>query len=203
MLKVTQIMTGFLILVLLVICLLRVQCYQIASIPLFPPLPLVSSILISTVGHAQISSSTKPLLLCDVLVAPDLIKNLISVRRFTCDNLVSIEFDPFGLFVKDFRSKEEITHFDSSRDLYSIHSVYAVAQPSSMVSSVNLWHHLFGHPHTPTMSSLLSEFSLPCNGDTHTSMMTHKYRGSQQSSREVKPKFIDSTQGEPKNIYKP
>ena len=33
-------------------------------------------------------------------------------------------------------------------------------------------------------------------------LMTHKYRGSQQSSREVKPKFIDSTQGEPKNIYK-
>jgi hypothetical protein len=33
-------------------------------------------------------------------------------------------------------------------------------------------------------------------------LMTHKYRGSQQSSREVKPKFIDSTQGEPENIYK-
>jgi hypothetical protein len=35
------------------------------------------------------------------------------------------------------------------------------------------------------------------------SLMTHKYRGSQQSSREVKPKFIDSTQGESKNICKP
>jgi hypothetical protein len=34
-------------------------------------------------------------------------------------------------------------------------------------------------------------------------LMTHKYRGSQQSSREVKPKFIDLTQREPKNIYKP
>jgi hypothetical protein len=34
-------------------------------------------------------------------------------------------------------------------------------------------------------------------------VMTHKYRGSQQSSREVKPKFIDSTEGETKNIYKP
>jgi hypothetical protein len=34
-------------------------------------------------------------------------------------------------------------------------------------------------------------------------VMTHKYRGSQQSSREVKPKFIDTTQGEPKNICKP
>jgi hypothetical protein len=34
-------------------------------------------------------------------------------------------------------------------------------------------------------------------------LMTHKYRGSQQSSREVKPKFIDSTQGELNNICKP
>jgi hypothetical protein len=34
-------------------------------------------------------------------------------------------------------------------------------------------------------------------------LMTHKYRGLQQSLRKVKPKFIDSTQGEPKNIYKP
>jgi hypothetical protein len=34
-------------------------------------------------------------------------------------------------------------------------------------------------------------------------LMTHKYRGSQQSSREVLPKFIDLTQGEPKNICKP
>jgi hypothetical protein len=33
-------------------------------------------------------------------------------------------------------------------------------------------------------------------------VMTHKYRESQQSSRNVKPKFIDSTQGELKNIYK-
>jgi hypothetical protein len=34
-------------------------------------------------------------------------------------------------------------------------------------------------------------------------MITHKYRGSRQSSREVKPKFSDSTQGEVKNTYKP
>jgi len=34
-------------------------------------------------------------------------------------------------------------------------------------------------------------------------VITHKYRGLQQSSREVKPKFIDSTQGETKNTYKP
>ena len=53
-----------------------------------------SSIPIYCVGQAQLPSSTKPLLLRDVLVAPALIKNLISVRQFTCDNLVSAEFDP-------------------------------------------------------------------------------------------------------------
>jgi hypothetical protein len=43
----------------------------------------------------------------------------------------------------------------------------------------------------------------PCvEHDAIGDVMTHKYRGSQQFSREVKPKFIDSTKGEPKNIYK-
>ena len=40
-------------------------------------------------------------------------------------------------------------------------------------------------------------------GQSYEHVMTHKYRGSQQSSREIKSKFIDSTQGEPNNVYKP
>jgi hypothetical protein len=43
----------------------------------------------------------------------------------------------------------------------------------------------------------------PTDCSFHGIVMTHKYRGSQQSLREVKPKFINSTQGKPKNIYKP
>ena len=59
-----------------------------------------SSIPISCVGQAQIQSPTKPLLLRDVLVAPALIKNLISVRQITTDNHVSVEFDPLW-FVRE------------------------------------------------------------------------------------------------------
>jgi hypothetical protein len=33
-----------------------------------------------------------------ILISPDLVENLISVRQLTCDNLVSVEFDPFGFF---------------------------------------------------------------------------------------------------------
>jgi hypothetical protein len=38
------------------------------------------------------------LVLNDVLVSPNIIKNLISIRRFTTDNNCSIEFDPFWPF---------------------------------------------------------------------------------------------------------
>jgi hypothetical protein len=68
------------------------------------------------VGQAQIPSHTKPLLLRDVLVAPTLIKNLISVRKFTRNNLVSVEFDLFGLSMKDYLTKSKIAHFNSSGD---------------------------------------------------------------------------------------
>jgi hypothetical protein len=46
-----------------------------------------------------------------------------------------------------------------------------------------------------TTSDVVSNASKPPSFNGR--VMTHKYRGSQQSSREVKPKFIDSTQGEP------
>jgi hypothetical protein len=42
--------------------------------------------------------------LYNVLVTPDIIQNLLSVRHFTTNNWCSIEFDPYGLSVKDLSS---------------------------------------------------------------------------------------------------
>ena len=50
------------------------------------------------------------LCLSDVHVCPSLIKNLLSVRKLTRDNNVSVEFDPFGFLIKDLRSR----HFFSA-----------------------------------------------------------------------------------------
>jgi hypothetical protein len=57
-----------------------------------------SSLLITATGHAHlpISNSSQPLSLRNVLVAPNIVKNLLSVRQFTNNNSVSIEFDPLG-----------------------------------------------------------------------------------------------------------
>ena len=49
-------------------------------------------------GHTNVSSPCHSLSLNNVLHAPKLIKNLIFVRKFTKDNSVSVEFDPFWFF---------------------------------------------------------------------------------------------------------
>jgi hypothetical protein len=128
-----------------------------------------SSIPIYCTGQTSIPTPTKPVLLHDVLIAPALIKNLISVRQFTCDNHVSIEFDPFAISVKDYLTKVEIARFNSSGDLYTLHGAPAAGPPTSMAAFVDLWHHRLVHPHTAKLSSLLSEFSINCTQDSHNS----------------------------------
>jgi hypothetical protein len=56
---------------------------------------------VTSTGHTLFTALDRPLHLCHVLVSPNIIKNLFSVHQFTTDNQVSIEFDHFGLSVKD------------------------------------------------------------------------------------------------------
>jgi hypothetical protein len=57
-----------------------------------------SALPITLVGD---SSLLGQFYLNNVLVTPDIVQNLLSVHCFTTDNWCSIEFDPFGLSVKD------------------------------------------------------------------------------------------------------
>jgi hypothetical protein len=57
-----------------------------------------SSLPISSVGDSVLPG---PFYLNNILLAPDIVQSLHSIHRFTTDNCCSIEFDPFGLSVKD------------------------------------------------------------------------------------------------------
>ena len=122
---------------------------------LFPTITIGdgSTVPVSCVGTTSLSSPRSPLLLREVLVAPALIQNLIFVRRFTIDNQVSVEFDPFGLSVKDLHSKAVIARFNSSGDLYTVHPA-PPAPPHAMVTSFTTWHRRLGHPSRATQASL-------------------------------------------------
>jgi hypothetical protein len=73
-----------------------------------PLLPVTST------SHTLVSALDCPLHLRHVLVSSDIIKNLTFIHQFTTDNQVSIEFDSYGLSMKDLRTKNVIVRCNST-----------------------------------------------------------------------------------------
>jgi hypothetical protein len=85
-----------------------------------------SSLPITSVGDSVLHG---PFYLNNILLAPDMVQSLLSVRCFTTDNWCSMEFDPFGLFVKDLTTKNVIVRSNSTNPLYTMrlpgsHSIF-------------------------------------------------------------------------------
>jgi hypothetical protein len=76
-----------------------------------------SSIPITHTGCKTIRSPSKPLYLNNILIVPNIIENLISVRQFTIDNYCSFQFDPYGFSVKDLLTRTMILRCNSSGPL--------------------------------------------------------------------------------------
>lgn len=113
------------------------------------------SIPVTHTGHSKLFSINRPLHLHNILVTPNTIKKFICVHRFTNDNQVSIEFDPFGFTVKDLETPQVLLRCDSSGDLYpapsSFHSFVALVSDSS-----SLWHQRLRHPGARVFNHLIS-----------------------------------------------
>lgn len=100
----------------------------------------------------------------NVLVAPDLVRNLLSVRQFTRDYHCSIKFDALGFSVKDPWTGRVILRCNSSGDLYTI----SPASPSTVASCSlavmpTLWHHRLGHPSDSVVTSRRNMSVISCN----------------------------------------
>jgi hypothetical protein len=128
-----------------------------------------SSIPFSCTCHSFIQSPNAKFLLHNILVAPSLIKNLISVRQFIVDNNVYVEFDPFGLSVKDLKTTPVLARYNSLGDLYPLHGA-PTSTSHAVLASIDLWHRLPGHPNKQTLLSLLQEFSIPSSSSHDSSL---------------------------------
>jgi hypothetical protein len=69
-----------------------------------------STLPVTSVG---VSVLPGPFYLNDVLVAPHITHNLLSVRRFAIDNSCSIEFDPSSFSVKNLATRTPLARCDS------------------------------------------------------------------------------------------
>jgi hypothetical protein len=86
---------------------------------LTPHPSLLSSIVIGDGSVIPITSVGDsflpfPFRLINVLVAPNIIHSLLYVRQVITDNSCSMEFDPFGLSVKDLAIRTLLARYDSS-----------------------------------------------------------------------------------------
>ncbi|KAK2395864.1 hypothetical protein QL285_057557 [Trifolium repens] len=125
------------------------------------------SVPIHGFGSAHIPLPNPPFILKNVLHAPNLIKNLVSVRKFTTDNKVSIEFDPFGFSVKDIQTRMALMRCESKGDLYPItpNTISTnKAEPTSTFAALSssLWHDRLGHPGEQILNSLKQNKFIEC-----------------------------------------
>jgi hypothetical protein len=97
-------------------------------------------------------------------VSPNIIKNLISIRLFTTDNNCSIEFDPFGLSVKDLQTRNVIARCNSSGDLYPFYAPSTGAS-AFVAAPTSLWHRSLGHLGHDVLSKLIRSNVISCNKD--------------------------------------
>src|ERR1044072_8432174 len=116
-------------------------------------------------GHTTFPTTHHPLHLNQVLHAPNIVKNLVSVRRLTTDNNISVSFDPFGFSVSDFQTGIPLMRCDSVGDLYP------VTFPSSFVGLTSrLWHRRLGHPGASILQSLSKNNFISCTPSTSSAV---------------------------------
>ena len=119
----------------------------------------VQSIPVLSRGTSFIQIADRSFHLDNVLVAPQLTRNLLSVRQLTRDNNCSVEFDASGFSVKDLQTKTVLLRCNSNGDLYTIpHHMPTPSRCHVAVVSPELWHSRLGHP-APAVVATLNKLS--------------------------------------------
>jgi hypothetical protein len=135
-----------------------------------------SSLLIISVGDSVFPGL---FYLNNILLAPDMVQSLLSVRRFTTDNWCSMKFDPFGLSVKDLTIKNVIVRLNSTDPLYTMRLPGSLTPSSSAVAALaaiprahtvvapTTWHRRLSHPGPDALSSLSRLSFIQCTSNKY------------------------------------
>jgi hypothetical protein len=149
-----------------------------------------SSLSVTSVGNTALPS---PFYHNNVLVTPDIIQNLLSVHRFTIDNWCSMEFDTFGLSVKDLSSQNVIARCNTSEPLYTMclpsrsAPSPCVAPAAALGASASTWHRRLGLSDVDALSKLSS------NSSVIFSRRTHDFCHACQLVHHTRMPFVNST----------
>ncbi|KAL4388539.1 hypothetical protein GQ457_09G023790 [Hibiscus cannabinus] len=89
-------------------------------------------------GQSSLLSSSRKILLKNLLYVPNITKNLLSVSKFTQDNQVSLEFFPTYCQVKDLHSRQVLLQGLESGGLYRLAALSSSVVPLSQANIVSV-----------------------------------------------------------------
>ncbi|GKV28213.1 hypothetical protein SLEP1_g37295 [Rubroshorea leprosula] len=112
---------------------------------------------ISHIGSTSIGS----LKLKDVLVVPNVKKNLLSVSKFTDDNSCIFEFSSNGFVIKDQATQAVLARGTRKGQLYALdeEEKHVLAVISNKATD-SIWHQRLGHPNSSVLKTLASKNSI-------------------------------------------
>jgi histone deacetylase 1/2 len=144
------------------------------------------------------SSIPGPFHLHDVLIAPSIIQNLLTIRIFTAYNSVSVEFDPLGVSVKDLRIRATLLRRDSTGPLYTLQLPSSSSATCALVAtpSPTAWHRRLGHPGTVALQHLAQTTLIISNSKIDDDHLCHAC----QLGRHVRLPFSSSSSRASKNF---
>lgn len=106
---------------------------------------------IKSIGSSTLSTTSKPLLLKNILYIPSLTKNLLSIQCLCADNNYFIYFTESGFFVKDIKRGTTLLHCNNSGSLYPLHFAPSSSSMLGLFAKIYLLH--FG----TSVSDILAE----------------------------------------------
>jgi hypothetical protein len=115
-----------------------------------------SSLSVTSVGDSVLFG---PFYLNNILLALDMVQSLLSVSRFTTDDWCSMEFDQYGLSVKDLSTRNVIVRSNSTGPLYTPRLPGSTTPSAGTMVALaavapTTWHRRLGHPGPDALSSL-------------------------------------------------
>uniref|UniRef100_A0A6V7QVH5 Uncharacterized protein n=1 Tax=Ananas comosus var. bracteatus TaxID=296719 RepID=A0A6V7QVH5_ANACO len=113
-----------------------------------------TALSITHTGSASIGSVK----LNNVLVVPELKKNLLSVSQFTEENPSVFVFSSTGFVIKDLVTQKILTKGTKKEKLYALEEgeEYALAVLKAGKAEDSIWHCRLGHPHSRILQTLAS-----------------------------------------------
>ncbi|KAK6915936.1 hypothetical protein RJ641_018797 [Dillenia turbinata] len=109
---------------------------------------------IANTGMTSIPSAGGKLALKFVLHVPKIVKNLLSVQKFTSDNNCFFEFYPTYFLVKDRYTKKVLLHDLNENGLYRLHPSVKFAYLNT-TPTLQQWHERLGHQNMRIISNIV------------------------------------------------